>query len=419
MKILFVSQYFYPESFRGNDIVFDFVKRGHEVTVLTAKPNYPNGRFYEGYNFFNKRTEYINGAKIIRTPIIPRGNGNALRLLLNYTSFIIFSFFTVQFRIRTSFDVIFVQQLSPVTMALPAIRIKRKQKIPLCLWVLDLWPESVTAASNIKNHRIIAWLNKLVKFIYKNSDKILVSSAFFSNSISEKINIDKNEIIHFPNWAEDIFTTPLQSDIELPSFPNGFNIMFAGNLGEAQDFESILKAAEITQKEVPSINWIFVGDGRKASWIRKELSNRNLNNIYLLGRYPIETMPIFFEKADAMLVSLKDEPIFSLTVPAKIQAYMASGKIILGMFNGEGAEIIRIADCGFAVPAGGYSELAKHALILSQLNDMERIRIEQNAYTYYKNNFDKNDLFDKLEAILKSTINEDSDNTYPNTTQVP
>ena len=413
MKILFVSQYFYPESFRGNDIVFDFVKRGHEVTVLTAKPNYPNGKFYNGYNFFNKRTEYINGAKIIRTPIIPRGNGNALRLLLNYTSFVFFSFFAVKFRIRTRFDVIFVQQLSPVTMVLPAVWIKKKQKIPLCLWVLDLWPESVTAASNIKNKRIIAWLNKLVKFIYKNTDKILISSDFFRNSISEKINIEKNEIIHFPNWAEDNFTTPLQSDIELPSFPTGFNIMFAGNIGEAQDFESILKAAERTQKEAPSINWILVGDGRKASWIRKGMSDRNLTNIYLLGRYPIETMPKFFQKADAMLVSLKDEPIFSLTVPAKIQAYMASGKIILGMFNGEGANIIKQANCGYAVPAGNYNELVKQAIMLSQLNDIERIRKEQNAYTYYKNNFDKNDLFDKLEALLKSMIIEDSDDSYP------
>lgn len=413
MKILFVSQYFYPESFRGNDIVFDFVKRGHEVTVLTAKPNYPNGKFYKGYNFFNKRTEYINGAKIIRTPIIPRGNGNALSLLLNYMSFIFFSFFVVKFRIRTRFDVVFVQQLSPITMALPAVWIKKKQKIPLCLWVLDLWPESVTAASNIKNNKIIVWLDKLVKFIYENSDKILISSDFFRNSISQKINVETKEIIHFPNWAEDIFTTPLHSDIQLPSFPNGFNIMFAGNIGEAQDFESILKAAEITQNEAPSINWILVGDGRKASWIRKEISDRNLTNIHLLGRFPIETMPEFFKKADAMLVSLKDEPIFSLTVPAKIQAYMASGKIILGMFNGEGANIIKKANCGYAVPAGDYNELVNQAISLSQLSDIERIRLEQNAYRYYKKNFDKNNLFDKLEAIMRSMMNEDSNDSYP------
>jgi len=408
MKILFVSQYFYPESFKGNDIVFDFIKRGHEVTVLTAKPNYPNGRFFKGYNFFNKRTEYIQGARIIRTPIIPRGNGNGLRLILNYISFIVFSFFTAHFRIRAKYDIVFVQQLSPVTMALPGIWIKKKQKIPLCLWVLDLWPESVTAASNIKNGLIIEWLNKLVKTIYKNSDKILISSDFFRNSISQKIKVGSKEIIHFPNWAEDVFTISTPVAIKLPQLPIGFNIMFAGNIGEAQDFESILKAAEITQKEAPHINWIFIGDGRKVSWIKNEINNCKLTNIYLTGRYPLDLMPELFKKADAMLVTLKDEPIFSFTVPAKIQTYMASGKIILGMINGEAVEIIKKANCGLTAPAGNYHELANMAILLSQLNENEKLKKEQNASAFYNNNFDKNKLFDKLEELLKSMIDENS-----------
>lgn len=409
MKILFVSQYFYPETFRGNDIVFDFVKRGHEVTVLTAKPNYPNGRFYKGYNFFNKRTEYIQGAKIIRTSIIPRGNGNGIMLILNYISFIVCSFFTVHFRIRTKYDVVFVQQLSPVTMALPGIWIKKKQKIPLCLWVLDLWPESVTAASNIKNRLIIEWLNKLVKNIYNNSDQILISSNLFRDSISQKINNSTKEIIHFPNWAEELFTNPTAIDIESPTLPKGFNIMFAGNIGEAQDFESILNAAERTQIKAPHINWILVGNGRKVSWIRNEINNRNLTNIHLLGHYPIEYMPELFKKADIMLVSLKDKPIFSLTVPAKIQAYMASEKIILGIFNGEGAEIIKQADCGYTASAGNYNELVNKAIQLSQLNENEKLKKEQNALAYYKNNFDKKKLFDKLEDILTRMTSESPD----------
>lgn len=404
MKILFVSQYFYPETFRGNDIVFDFVKRGHEVTVLTAKPNYPNGRFFEGYNLFNKRTENIQGAEIIRTSIIPRGNGNGLMLILNYISFVVCSFFTVHFRIRAKFDIVFVQQLSPVTMALPGIWIKKKQKIPLCLWVLDLWPESVTAASNFKNSFIIRIIDRLVKYIYENSDKILISSIFFKDSISQQINNNTKEIIHFPNWAEDIFINPLAGDFTLPSLPIGFNIMFAGNIGEAQDFESIINAVEITQKEAPIINWILVGSGRKVSWIKKEICNRNLTNIYLLGHYSMKHMPELFKKADVMLVSLKDKPIFSLTVPAKIQAYLASGKIILGMFNGEGAEIINQANCGTTVPAGAFKELAKKAILLSHLNVNEKLKKEQNALAYYGNHFDKNKLFKKLEDILEKMI---------------
>lgn len=332
-------------------------------------------------------------------------------LILNYISFVVSSFFTVHFRIRTKYDLVFVQQLSPVTMALPGIWIKKKQKIPLCLWVLDLWPESVTAASNIKNKTILNLLEKLVRSIYHNSDKILISSDFFRLSISQKTNSKSKEIIHFPNWAEDIFTTPSQPDIEFPSLPSGFNIMFAGNIGEAQDFESVLNAATITQKEAPLINWILVGDGRKAPWIRKEINIRNLTNIHLLGRFPIETMPAFFKKADAMLVSLKDKPIFSLTVPAKIQAYMASGKIILGIFNGEGAQIIKQADCGYTVPAGNYNELVDKAIKLSQLNESEKLRKEQNALAYYNKNFDKNKLFDKLEDILAKMTGKNSDHS--------
>lgn len=406
MKILFISQYFYPESFKGNDIVFDFVKRGHEVTVLTAKPNYPNGKFFDGYNFFNKRTEYINGAKIIRTPIIPRGKGNGLMLILNYLSFIFFSFLTVHFRIRSKYDIVFVQQLSPVTMALPGIWVKKKQKIPLCLWVLDLWPESVTAGSSIKSSFIIKGLDKLVKFIYLSSDQILISSAFFRNSINEKIDRAEKEIIYFPNWAEDIFTSPTLIDVDLPPLPKGFNIMFAGNIGEAQDFESILNAAEITKKKAPLINWIFVGDGRKLSWIKKELENRNLTNIDLLGRYPLEMMPHLFKKADIMLVALKDEPIFSLTVPAKIQAYMASGKIILGMFNGEGSEIIEKANCGYSVPAGDYEGLAEKAISISLLSADEKRQFEKHALEYYNMNFDKHILLNNLEDIFKRTTKE-------------
>ena len=409
MRLLFISQYFYPESFRGNDIVFDFVKRGHEVTVLTAKPNYPNGKFYKGYSFFGKKEEKIKGARIIRTPIIPRGNGKGIFLIINYLSFIFFSYFACLFRIREKYDVIFVQQLSPVTMALPGIWVKNRQKIPLCLWVLDLWPESISSASKVKNSFLLNTIDKLVKYIYNKSDMILISSEFFRNSITQKIEDKSKPIKYFPNWAEEIFSKPVdfKDNTSLPPLPSGTKIMFAGNLGEAQDFESILKAAEITLKEKPEISWIIVGDGRKLNWIKSEIEKKELSNVIPLGRFPIEYMPLLFKAADIMLVTLKDSPVLSLTVPAKIQAYMSSSKIVLGMMNGEGHDLINKAQCGFSVKAGDFKGLADKAIYLSNISKEKKSQFEKNSLAFYENNFLKEKLINSLEInLLNMTLSK-------------
>lgn len=402
MRILFVSQYFYPETFKGNDLVFDFIKRGHDVTVLTAKPNYPNGNFYQGYSFFGKREEIIQGAKVIRTPVYPRKNGKGIHLIINYLSFVFFSYFTCMFRVKGKFDIIFVQQLSPVTMALPGLWLKKKHKKPLYLWVLDLWPESILAASNFKNSKIVHFIDRLVKHIYNNSDVILISSNYFRDSIVEKLKDKKKEVIYFPNWAEDIFTQTSLKEVSIPDLPNGFNIMFAGNVGESQDFDTILKAAELTVSD--AINWVIVGDGRKMDWIKNEIKIKNVSNVHLLGRYDIDTMPHFFRKADVMLVSLKDEAVFALTVPAKIQAYMASGKVILGALNGEGNELINDSKCGYAVSAGNFVALAEKAIHLKKLTTESKQEMEYNSKTYYENNFSKEMLFDKLELLFKNSL---------------
>lgn len=404
MKILFISQYFYPETFKGNDIVFDFVKRGHEVTVLTGKPNYPEGKFYKGYGFLKKNTEVIHGAKIIRTPIYPRKNGKGIHLILNYVSFVFFSYFTCIFRIRDKYNLIFVQQLSPVTMALPGLWLRKKQNIPLYLWVLDLWPESILAASNFKNPLIIKRIENLVAKIYNQSDVILISSKYFEKSIKNKLINQNKEVLYFPNWAEDVFTKSyVQNSSAIPDLPRGFNIMFAGNVGESQDFETIINAAELTLMD--NINWIIVGEGRKLDWIKEQIQLRQLNNVVLLGRYAIETMPGFFNKADVMLVSLKDEPVFSLTVPAKIQAYMASSKIILGSLNGEGNVIINESGCGYAVNAGDPKLLSEKAVLLKNLPENKRIEMQVKSKQYYEDHFSKKTLFDNLENNFINKLN--------------
>jgi glycosyltransferase involved in cell wall biosynthesis len=400
MKILFVSQYFYPETFRGNDIVFDFVNRGHEVTVITGKPNYPIGTFYKGYKFWGVKKELINGADVIRIPTFPRGKGSALKLLLNYFSFYLFSYPYSRFKTDKDFDIIFVQQLSPVFMAMPAIwALKRNKKAKLYLWVLDLWPESVTATTGITNNFIIGILNKLIKYIYSKSDYILISSKSFEKSIEQRSI--KKDIIYFPNWAESIFEeTALNKNFELPVLPNGFNIMFAGNIGEAQDFETILLAAIQTKTE--NINWILVGDGRKLDWVKSQIKFHNLQNVFILGRYPIEAMPYFFRKANVMLLTLKNSLISDLTVPAKLQAYAASGKIILASINGEANAIINKHDIGLACESGDFKSLSENAIILKNIPEEQRIKMEKNSLNLYYTSYSKKVLLDNLENVFKS-----------------
>jgi glycosyltransferase involved in cell wall biosynthesis len=400
MKILFVSQYFYPETFRGNDIVFDFVNRGHEVTVITGKPNYPIGTFYKGYKFWGVKKELINGADVIRIPTFPRGKGSALKLLLNYFSFYLFSYPYSRFKTDKDFDIIFVQQLSPVFMAMPAIwALKRNKKAKLYLWVLDLWPESVAATTGITNNFIIVILNKLIKYIYSKSDYILISSKSFETSIKQRSI--KKDIIYFPNWAESIFEeTALNKNFELPVLPNGFNIMFAGNIGEAQDFETILSAAIQTKTE--NINWILVGDGRKLDWVKSQIKFHNLQNVFILGRYPIEAMPYFFRKANVMLLTLKKSLISDLTVPAKLQAYAASGKIILASINGEANAIINKHDIGLACESGDFKSLSENAIILKNIPEEQRIKMEKNSRNLYYTSYSKKVLLDNLENIFKS-----------------
>ncbi|MBK9390232.1 MAG: glycosyltransferase family 4 protein [Bacteroidetes bacterium] len=245
MRILIVTQYFWPENFKINDFALGMKKLGHHITVLTGKPNYPSGNFFNGYKFLNKRTEFYEGIEVIRSPLFTRGKSNGVRLFLNYFSFAFFSCFTALFRVRGKFDVVFVYEPSPVTVGIPAIVLKWKFEIPLFFWVQDLWPETVQAAGMINNRFLLGTLNKLVSYIYKKSDKIFISSMSFAGSICQK-KISTSRIVYFPNWPEEIYlNTKIDKERYSGLMPAGFKIMFAGNIGEAQDFDSILMTANL------------------------------------------------------------------------------------------------------------------------------------------------------------------------------
>ena len=239
--------------------------------------------------------------------------------------------------------------------------------------------------------------------IYRKTDVIFISSRSFKQSVIDK-GVSSEKIFYLPNWAEDLYLKPGEKNVEIvKSLPvNGFKIMFAGNLGESQDFESIVKAAEKV-KDYEDIHWIIIGDGRKKTWIEEQIRLKKLNNIYLVGRHPMNLMPSFFREADVMLVSLKDAEIFGLTVPAKVQSYLACGKPILAMLNGEGAEIIKESNSGFAVNAGDFNKLSEKVIELYKLPKQQLDLMARSSKEYYLNNFNRNDLIDRVMSILHSS----------------
>lgn len=398
MKILFVCQYFYPEVFRGNDIAFHWAEDGHEVHVLCGVPNYPDGVFHKGYGWFKRRHEVINGVKVTRLPIIPRGS-NKIMLMLNYFSYLVVAWMWMLFHaIFHKYDRVFVQQLSPVMMSAPAVLYKKLRHVPLYTWVLDLWPESLTAAGGINNEYVLGFFKHYVKKQYKHSDIILTSSRSFEKSILE-YGPYKEKIVYYPQWSDGNNGEMVKPD-SAPVIPNGFKLMFAGAVGEAHGFECTMQAALLT-KEHRDIKWIIVGDGRKLDWVRGFVKENGLEEtVYTLGRFPAETMPWFFNQADVMLVTLSDDPLFKLYAPAKISSYMAAGKPIVAVLNGEGAEVIHDAGCGWTLAAGDAEGFAKLAIVLSREDASELAAKGANAAKYYNEHFVKEKCLKKLDDLM-------------------
>lgn len=375
-------------------------KRGHEVTVLTGIPNYPEGKIYEGYGFFKNRKQEINGVKIIRSLLFPRGNGGGILLFLNYYSFAFFASIRAFFLgLSNKYDAVIVHEPSPITQFYPALLLKKLWKTPVYFWVMDLWPESLSIAGGVKNKMVLGFYESVVKNFYKNSEKILITSKGFRKSINEKGNFD-NKIVYFPNWAEDSISEG-DKNYPIPSLPDGFKVMFAGNIGEAQDLDNIMNAA-LELKNQKNIKFVLVGDGRKMPFVKEFIEENQLHEtVHLAGRFPVEAMASFFNKADVMLVTLKDDPIFNLTVPAKVQAYMSASKPIVAMLNGEGADNINEAKCGFAVNAGDYKTLANTILKASELPQSELLKMGENSRKFYEENFKMSECISNLEKILE------------------
>ena len=408
MKILIVTQYFWPENFRINDLVLGLKERGHEVRVLTGMPNYPGGQIFTGYSLFKPFKEiYEDDIPVFRLPLIPRGNGTRLRLIFNYLSFVISGCLLGPLRRLGPVDLIFIYEPSPITVCLPALLLKKLKSAPVMFWMQDLWPESLSATGAVRSEKILKMVDMLVRFIYKGCDRILVQSRAFFQPIKRQGG-DSSRSLYFPNSAEELYQ-PVILEKDAPEralMPKGFCVTFAGNIGAAQDFGTILNAAEIL-KDHREINWVIIGDGRMFPWVKSQIIERNLmQTVHLLGRYPVEAMPRFFALSDALLVTLKKEPIFSLTIPSKIQSYLACAKPIIAALDGEGARIIKEADAGLTCPAENPEALAKAVLTLYNMPLSERQTMGMCGRTYFNSHFEHKMLLDRLEIWMEELIKD-------------
>ncbi len=406
MKICIFTNHFYPEDFKVNDIAFELAKLGYEVTVLTAIPDYPKGKFYDGYSLFKRRHEIVNGVNVIRLPIIPRGKGGAIRLVLNYLSYYFcLSIFTFFHSFKHKYDRVFVHLTSPFFIGVCARKLAKRQQIPLLFWVLDLWPESLISAGGISNPLIIKPQIKMVQKVYNQCTKILISSKGFEKSICEKGNY-KDKLVYFPNWAEDVKgECPKDFDIrQIKPFDEegNFIILFAGNIGEAQNLDAVIESAKLLKTE-KQIKFVFIGDGRRKEHLMNLVKEYELEEtVFFPGRFPIETMPVFMNAASVLLFSLKDELCFNLTVPAKVQFYMSQGKPILAMINGDGAELVKEANCGFSVNAGDIESFVNVVIKIASVSKEELNKMGNNAKRFYKQNFTKEQRLKQIQFILTS-----------------
>ena len=405
MKILLVSQYFWPESFIINDLVTTLVAQGHKIQVLTGKPNYPEGELFKGYSASDTMSEiYDEVVPVFRIPIRPRLKGGAVNLVLNYLSFVFYGLiYFPKFIKKQNYDVIFVFAPSPITQAIPAIFLKRQLKCHLAIWIQDLWPESLSATGFIRNKWLLNMVRYLVKYIYSKTDTLLIQSRQFFKATAALSDPEKIE--YYPN---SVLIKDKNISISLPedlihTLSKYFCIVFAGNIGKAQSIETIVSAAK-SLTHIPDIKFVIVGSGSMLDWLKVQQEKLGLENLMITGRFPIEAMPVIYQQASALLVTLKDEEIFSKTIPSKVQAYLAAGKPILAGLNGEGARVIVEAKAGLSSNAEDVDGLVRNIRSLYETSVESRDEMGKAGYLYFQENFEMKVQAQRLIELLELRI---------------
>ncbi len=399
--MLIVTQYFWPEAFRITDLALALRDRGHEVTVLTGLPNYPHGRLFEGYGARGPWSETVAGIPVVRVPLVPRGAGQGWRLAANYASFAASATAFGLARLPGHFDVAFVYEVSPITVALPAIALRRLSGVPVVLWVQDLWPHNVSATGAVRSEGVLRGISRLTRWIYARCDLILAQSEAFIPPL-EADGVDPAKLSYLPNWAEAVYR-PMDvgpDAEERTRLPEGFRVVFAGNIGVSQDFGTILAAAE-RLRDHRDIHFVVLGDGRMRHWVEREVAKRELGGIvHLLGQHPVEAMPRYFALADALLMSLRHDPVYSMVIPSKLQSYMACGKPVIAALDGEAARVVRAAGGGMVVGAQDPDGLAEAVLRLHGMDPEERRQMGLGNRRYFEEHFERDRLLATLERLL-------------------
>lgn len=403
MRILIVSQYFWPENFRINDIAVGLQEKGHLVTVLTGLPNYPEGKFYPGYTFFNKQIEIWQGIEIIRAKEFPRGRNQTWRLALNYFSFVMFSSWKALW-LRKHFDKVLVFQQSPIFLTIPAIIVKKKFKIPLYIIVQDLWPESLLFTGKTKSKIILNFVSRFSDYIYHQANCLLLPSNGFRFSLLKR-GIANSTMFLLPNSTESYYRPEEMDNKYAYLFTGKQHILLAGNIGEAQGLELIIEAAKNLYSIYPGLRWILVGDGRMRLELMQRVIDLGLSEVFFFpGRFDPTEVPKLIAWSDATLLTLKKDPLFAITVPSRLQTYMACGKPILASIDGEAAELIREAECGLVSPADDLEAFINvvRQFLGSSLEQQTEWGI--NGRNYYLSNFERNYLLDKLHQKLSEIL---------------
>ena len=409
--ILVIAQYFYPEQFRINDICTEW-KRGYKVTVVTGIPNYPQGKYYDGYGLFKKRKETYNGMDIIRIPLIPRGN-NAIMLALNYLSFVVSGFFWKMFT-NIKADYVFIFEVSPMTQALPGVWYAKKMKIPCYLYVTDLWPENVEIVAGITNKKILNAIGIMVDYIYKRCDRIFTSSESFIQAIVDR-GTKREKLEFWPQYAEDYYKPVDKGNANIPEIPNDdiFNIIFAGNIGFAQGLDVLPEAAKILKETNIKVRFNIVGDGRFKETLKAKVEESQVTDYFnFIDKQPATRIPEFMAVSDATLISLSKSKVFSITLPAKTQSCLACGVPVIVSADGEIQDVINKADAGVCSDAGDAKGLAENIQKLVSMPGQKHKDMAQNAVDYYQKNFDKETLLNRMDQWFSNINRNEGDKEY-------
>ena len=397
--ILVVSQYFYPENFRINDICQEWVKRGYKITVITGIPNYPQGKYYDGYGLNKRRIEIYQGIKIVRLPLVPRGK-NSLMLSINYLSFVISGAIWECFT-KVKADAVFTFEVSPMTQALVGVWYARRHNIPHYLYVTDLWPENVEYITGIRNKWFIGLIAKMVKYTYRNSSKILTSSKSFCRAI-EEYGISKSKIEFWPQYAEDYYR-PVKSGkvTEIPQ-DGVLNLTFAGNIGYAQGLDILIRAARLLKEKKVQVRINIIGDGRYLQTLQADVESCQLREYFnFVEKKPPEEIPYYLAQSDVLLLILAQNDVFSITLPSKTQTYLACGKPILVSADGEVQDLIREAGAGYVGDAADEKKLVENIIKMNSLPKEALEEMGKHALEYSEQCFNKKKLLEQMDSILQ------------------